>query len=178
MVIRLWPRMIIAFPPPPLALRPSLRPFWLSPRQALIVPVAQRYIEYAISVKVGCFCLFFFPFFLCVLFSLCAFLYSSCLSVCLSVGRSVGRSVGLSVCRSVGRSIGLSVCLSVGSSVCPFVFSLCFKGRGRERALCLGKLSDRVNACLFLLFHSSFFSFCCFLACLGATARGRVLCGR
>eukprot|EP00904_Undaria_pinnatifida_P009307 jgi/Undpi1/5506/HiC_scaffold_2.g00785.m1 len=26
-------------------------PFWLSPRQALIVPVAQRYIEYAISVK-------------------------------------------------------------------------------------------------------------------------------
>ncbi|CAM9917659.1 unnamed protein product [Laminaria digitata] len=26
-------------------------PFWLSPRQALIVPVAQRYIEYANSVK-------------------------------------------------------------------------------------------------------------------------------
>ncbi|CAM9180076.1 unnamed protein product [Ascophyllum nodosum] len=26
-------------------------PFWLSPRQALVVPVAQKYIEYALSVK-------------------------------------------------------------------------------------------------------------------------------
>lgn len=28
------------------------RPFWLSPRQAMVVPVAQRYIEYAVDVKV------------------------------------------------------------------------------------------------------------------------------